>query len=157
MRRGTYGSYLIQLLWRPLTTRQKPQRARRTIKILLLIECDSCTESPKRPFHSLFYRTRVFVLLLPDCHDLYSWHVAWFKRTVLPRDSRDFGAFFFFSSFPVCFYYISLFLYFHWPPWYYHHSQKGNVLRVFTTLTLAECTGSTVLLSDYPSILLFIF
>ena len=100
MRRGTYGSYLIQPLWRPLTTRQKPQRARRTIKILLLIECDSCTESPKRPFHSLFYRTRVFVLLLPDCHDLYSWHVAWFKRTVLPRDSRDFGAFFFFFLVP---------------------------------------------------------
>ena len=157
MRRGTYGSYLIQLLWRPLTTRQKPQRARRTIKILLLIECDSCTESPKRPFHSLFYRTRVFVLFY-----------CLTATTCIPDTWRDLNvqfclairvtlALFFFSLFPVCFYYISLFLYFHWPPWYYHHSQKGNVLRVFTTLTLAECTGSTVLLSDYPSILLFIF
>ena len=104
MRRGTYGSYLIQPLWRPLTTRQNPQPGSPYYKnpaphwMRLLYGISQASLS-----FSVWPYTCLCPFLLPDCHDLGFWHVAWLKRTVSPRDSRDFGAFFFifFSLFPV--------------------------------------------------------
>lgn len=150
MRRGTDGSYIITVTppHNPTkTTAGSPyykSHAPHWMRLLYGLSQASLS-FPVWPY------TCLCPFLWPDCHNLgfltrgvintYSFasRFAWLWRFL----------FLFFPCFRFCFYYFSLFLYFYWPPWYYHHRQRGNVSRVFTTLTLAKCTGTTALLSDY--------